>query len=163
MVTMHRIDASVDGAVWQVSTFDRRDLAIPAGATLKRFLVTGVRISGTTNGIDLNAVGNFQAQQRVYIVGGPDDGTTLWRTSKSIPFELVGLYDVAVANRVYSQLINGGDETFYINERTSYGKRDGPGFTLRLDTFFQQIRGWTGLLSNQWFSTVFSAFYETLP
>jgi hypothetical protein len=164
VVTNHWVASSFDNVGWTVgTTLPNRDIVIPAGATLKRFVVSQTRMQGTTNGIGLGAVGNFDLVQTVSIISGPYAGHTLWASRRAIASQFVGLYDVAVANRVYSELINAGDNEFLINERTAFGTRTGAAFTVRYASGVSGGIGFTGLISNASASANFRVLYETSP
>lgn len=163
MVSYHWLDAGTFGA-WVVGAgLTNIDIDIPAGATLKRCISIGHIIQGTTNGVNLAAVGNFWMNQRLVIVGGPNNNHVLYRSAHALAGQLVGLYDVVGANRIYSQLINVGDEVLGFNVKTSIGKRTDPTFKVRYQYALSVGPGWTGLLSNAQASIGFAALYETLP
>jgi len=164
LVTNHWVESSYDGVGWTVGTvFPNRDLVVPAGATMKRFVVTNNDYQATTNGAGLAAVGNFALRQSVDIVSGAYAPRRLLLRRCPIPKQVVGLYDPVSANRIYSELLHGGDNEFEINEKTSYGLRSGPTFTVRLSTQITGGLGFTGLLSNTNATVLFRVLYETLP
>lgn len=163
MVTNHWVSSSSDTGWVPGATFTTRNIAVPAGATMKRFVVRAHVIQGTTNGANLGAVGNFYCTQDVTIVSGDYATRNLYHQDVAIEAQLAGLYDVASGARIYSQLLNCGDERFLIDQRCSYGKRDGAGFTVRYTGAIFVGPGFTGLLSNSHATAEFRVLYETLP
>lgn len=164
MVTNHWVNSSFDNFSWTTGTsLPNRDIVIPAGATLKRFVVSGTHMLGSTNGVNLAAVGTFYIQQTVSITTAPYAGHILFQRQEIIPFELVGLYDPVSGGRIYSQLFAGADMFFGINERTAFGKRSGAAFTVRYASFIGGGIGWTGLMSNSSATANFRCMYETSP
>lgn len=164
MVTNHHVFAAYDNTDWNPgSSLPNLDAVIPAGATLKRFQVHGTVIAGTTNGEGLGATGNFNIDQTVTIVAGQYATRELLRRRVAIPGQILPIYDVILAKRIYSQSINGGDNEFLINQRCSYGLRIGAAFTVRYAAFISVAAGFGGAVSNRTASAVFSLFYETMP
>lgn len=163
MATMHEAFASKDSGWVAGATMATLNILLPAGATLKRFLIQNQIITGTTNGVDLGAVANFYYGQFVSFTSGQYVNKVIFRKQYWIPNQVVGLYDVLAANRIYSQLINGGDETFFVDQRVSYGLRSGPEFNIQLVTGNAIGPGWTGALSNTKYQVIFKVIYETVP
>ena len=163
MSTMHRAFASKDSGWVADAVAADLNIVLPAGATLKRFLVHNQEIKGTTNGVDLGAVANWSYGITISFTAGQYVGRTIFQRTCAVPVQTVGLYDVVAADRIYSQLINGGDETFFVDQRVSFGLRSGPAFTINIRTGIQQGPGWTGLLSNSRYRMIFTVIYETVP
>lgn len=163
MATMHKVIAAFDDGWVADAPMAQLDILIPAGATLKRYLVHAQTVSGTTNGIGVAAAGRFSYGMTVSFTSGQYVGDVIFRKQWAIPTQTVALYDVLSNARVYTQYLNGGDETFFVDQRCSYGLRSGPAFNLRLDTRSYVALGWTGLLSNARYSVIFTAIYETVP
>ena len=152
------------GGPWNaLGSLPNIDIAIPAGATLKRFVAFDHQFNAIQTGLAFNVVGNFSILQQVTIVGGPDNGHTLWQSIHPLTSNVVALNDVTTIQRVYTQYVNAGDDTLMINERTAFGKRTGPGFTLRYAVATFVGPNFAGALSYSSYNYAFKALYETVP
>ena len=164
MATNHWVTASYDQESWTLGTvFTRLDVDVPAGATMKRYQVVGNDYQATNNGVNLTALGNFSLRQSVEFTLGDYGNRQLAEWRRAIPKQVVGLYDPVSANRIYSAMLHGGDNEFLINERATYGKRDGGGFRISLFTSITGGFGFTGFLANNSGSAIFRVLYETVP
>lgn len=164
MVTMHSVFSSYDNVGWTVGTsFPNLDVAIPAGATLKRFIVSNQFYQGTTNGLVFSAIGNWGIRTEVAIVAGQYATRSLFLHRCALPQQVVGLYDNVALNRVYSSAICAGDQDLLIDQRVSFGTRSGPGFTIRCTNTIVGGLGFTGALANTGGTARFLCIYETLP
>jgi hypothetical protein len=163
MATMHEAIASADTSWAAGSVMATLDIVLPAGATLKRFLIQNQIMTGTTTGAGFGSVANFYYGQNVSFTSGQYVDRVIFRKQYAVANELVVLYDNATLQRIYSQLINCGDETFFVDQRASYGLLSGPAFNLRLVTGNAVGPGFTGALSNTKYQVVFKAIYETSP
>lgn len=163
MVTNHWVEVGSGGPWAPGGALVDLDIPIPAGATLKRFLAYDHEFVGTSHGAGQGAVGNFTLFRRIWIVGGPYNNHTLWQDIVSLTSHFLAFYDVGLATQIYSMQICAGDQGLMINERCAYGKRTGPGFTLRYSATSRIGAGFTGLVSNANQNRALKALYETLP
>jgi hypothetical protein len=130
---------------------------------MKRILVRNTRMQATTIGVGIPAVGNFGLRQTIDIIAGDYNPRNLFLQRIALPCQLGTLYDPSSGGRIFSQLINGGDNDFRINERVSYGLRSGAGFTVRYAASIYEAGGFTGLVSNSSATAQFRVLYETVP
>lgn len=163
MVTNHWLEVGSGGPWAPGGALVDLDIAIPAGATLKRFVAYDHEFVGTTHGAGQGAVGNFTLFRKIWITNGPYTNHVLWQDIVSLASQIVAFHDVVLAAQIYSQQINAGDQGLMINERTAFGKRSGPGFNLRYSVTSRIGPGFTGLVSNALQNRAFKAMYETLP
>lgn len=135
MATYHWINAgySLGFSPFQVLA-PELSLNIPAGSTLKRFVLHNCNIGAFTTGTDVNRVCSLFAQYTLYISAGQYAGRNLFTTLRRVPHQVVGFHDVLTAQRVYTVSASAGDNELGFNQRCSYGTADGPGFTVKLRT-----------------------------
>lgn len=132
MPTSHWIFTSRDDAYAGDTVIGNMDLAIPAGGTLHRFLVRGVRITGFSQGNNPNRVVPLSLVMTVDIVAGQYSPRNIYRTSRAIPFEFSAVQTSISPDKEYTQYVLAGDNECGINEKTAYGTSSGPGMTIRL-------------------------------
>lgn len=109
-------------------------LDIPAGSTLKRFILHDCNIGAFTSGTDVNRVCSLWANYTLDIISGQYAPRQLFHTTRAVPHQVVGFHDVLTAQRVYTVSAQAGDNELGFNQRCSYGTADGPGFRVRLRT-----------------------------
>lgn len=164
MATNHWVNTAFDGLAWAGGTvLTNLDIAIPAGATLKRFVIDRTRMQGRSTGVGILAVGGLILSQEVRITTAPYLGHVLFHQDIAIPATLAGFHDPLTAQRIYTMYYNGADESFTINERTAFGLRSGPGFTVRYSSSVRSTLGFTGGVGDPLASANFRALYETVP
>lgn len=135
MGTYHWINAgyTLGFSPWQVLSPDLT-LNVPAGSTLKRFVLHNTNIGAFTTGLNVNQVCSLWVQYDLTISAGQYAGRRIFLTTRAVPHQVVGFHDVLTAARVYTVSAQGGDNELGFNQRCSYGTADGPGFTVRLQT-----------------------------
>lgn len=113
------------------------NIAVPAGATMKRFMLKGVQILGYADQTDLGAIHPLSWYSLVEITSGDYAGREIYRTYRRIPMETIGIYNPLHSpgpSAQYAQYVSAGDLEIGFNERCSYGKRTGPGFNVRFSS-----------------------------
>lgn len=163
MATNHWVKNGTGGPWAAIGPMADVDIPIPAGATLRRFVCQDHSFTATMTGVGFDKVGNFYLLQRVWIPDGPYANHTLWQSVKPLRSEYAALYDIAVTERVYTQWLNAGDDTLLINEKTAFGTRVGPGFTLRYTLFSFAGPNFNGVFSYANLNYSLAALYETVP
>lgn len=137
-------------AVWTTSSMDvgfigftvlpNRDIVIPPGATLKRFLIHQVGVYSNSEFDDYQQVNQLYMRQTVSITAGQYIGKELYRTNRRVPHVVTAFRDPIQILSYYTQIVGAGDQDLGANQKVSYGTADGPGFTIRLETSIQ-VRG----------------------
>lgn len=131
MPTSHWVFSSVDSS--SVGPFFVRnlDVVIPAGATMKRFILKGTRLTGKHSLADFEKVNLIYQTSTVDVIAGQYNGRNLYRTTRSVPMEVAAVYDSATFERVYTSYYHAGDLELGFNVKCSFGTASGPGFTVR--------------------------------
>lgn len=132
MPTSHWVFTSIDDTYAGDTVLANMDIAIPATATLHRFLVRGVRITGFSQGNNPNRVVPLSLVMTVDIVSGAYSPRNIFRTSRAIPMYVTAVQTSISPDKEYTQYVLAGDNECSINEKTAYGTSSGPGFTMRL-------------------------------
>lgn len=135
MPTAHWVLNTFDTNYSGQETFPNLDIPVPAGATMKRFVCLGTKLDGRSSGPGIQFIQPVWLHMTVSIIAGQYFGSTLFRTTRSVKVEAVGLYDSATLERIYTGYYHAGDNEFGFNQRCSYGTGNGPGFTVRLASF----------------------------
>lgn len=110
-------------------------VTIPAGGTLKRFMVNGPQFMAFYSGNDVNKIQNVRSQFNVTLGGGQYAGREIFSCVRAHPQQVVGIYDSSQGpgfGRVYSQWQCVGQLELGFNEKCSYGLATGPSFTVTL-------------------------------
>ena len=136
-------------------------LTIPAGSTLKRFLVRRVVLDGYSTSGDYRGNTPPSLYLDVKFTAGHYLNRYIYRTCRGIPFQQSSLFDVVLGNQYYTNYYWGGDNEFGINERCSYGKVGYPAMTLSLQSSWIIDSPWgiTPTASRLHLSLTFSALY----
>lgn len=113
------------------TTLPQLNIAVPATATMKRFLVSPCRISGFSQGVSPNRIVPLSLTHSVDIVSGEYSPRNIYRTSRRVPYQALVRQPVLGPDPEYTMYVNGGDNEFSVNQRCSYGTSSGPGFTVR--------------------------------
>lgn len=162
MPTSHWVFSSVDSS--SVGPFFSRnlDVVIPAGATMKRFILKGTRLTGKHSLADFEKVNVVYQNSTVDVIAGQYNGRSLYRTTRRVPMEVTALYDSTTLERIYTSYYSAGDQDLGFNVRTSYGTADGPGFTVRCQVSADK-HGGAYAFPDLRFTFAFYALYFTLP
>lgn len=131
MPTSHWVFSSVDSS--SVGPFYVRnlDVAVPAGATMKRFLLNNCSVTSRHSEEGFQQINMLYQQTTVEVISGQYNGRELYRQTVRVPMEIAAFFDSSNFQRIYSAYYYAGDRELGINEKCSYGTRDGPGFTVR--------------------------------
>lgn len=121
--------------------FPDLDAVIPAGATLKRFLLRNCHFYCNDGGDAFNKLIQRYITFDVNIVAGQYSPRQLYKTSRTIPFEVAAFHDVLTAQRLYSGYHHAGDLELAFNQRCAFGKNTGAAFTVRLSTSMNTYPG----------------------
>jgi hypothetical protein len=102
------------------------NIALPAGATLKRFITRG-NFQGLFSGYDVNFLQPLYTTFQFQFSTGPNAGRIIHYDTRIIPAQYLALFDTTYPtnNRIYTQICNAGDLELAVNEKCSYGKASG--------------------------------------
>jgi hypothetical protein len=130
----HWISSSMGVSFTGSTTFPVCDLAFPAGAQLKRFIVCNNLFFGTASGSNLNYAQPLTLYQKFQFIGGVNDLRVPYETFRALHCDYLTLFDSSLVfnNRIYTTILNAGDESLLINQKSTYGKATEPAYTLRL-------------------------------
>jgi hypothetical protein len=109
------------------------DVVIPAGATMKRFVVSNFAITGKTVGSNQDTLQPIYCDEQVKITTNPYLNHILYDTTRMVPVQSLStmVTELGIGYRIYTQIVSAGDLELGINEKTSYGKIGGAAFTVR--------------------------------
>jgi hypothetical protein len=160
--TAHWIQGGYDTSWVEGTALAAVNLDVPAGATMKKFLMRQIAVTGIQNSTDWNGVGPLRMTMGVDIVSGEYAPRQLFLTSRRIPSEFVGVVGGIPPNDEYFQYISAGDNELGFSEQCSYGTAGGPGFRVR---FTGGIFGAPGVLMHQTGNIIlnFRILYFTTP
>lgn len=150
MPTSHWVNASFDVAFSAGFGVRQLDVNIPATATMKRFLLRGARVMATHSGIGFEPINTLFWTASVDIIAGQYSPRNIFKTSRAVPQNIVALYDVVTAQRVYTQYALACDNELSFNERTSYGTSGGPGMTVRCELSLNKHPGVYAFPDGRW-------------
>ena|ERR1700741_95157 len=103
--------------------------SLPAGATLKRFMVRQAAFYAKNQSNSFNDTFGMYVNWTVHFTSGPNSGRTIYSTNRDIPVEF-GLNPGSISN-VYSAIWHAGDNELGFNERCSYGLASGAAANLQ--------------------------------
>lgn len=109
-------------------------LAIPAGSTVKRFIIRRHVINFVQTGNAYTTVGTWYHSQSLSFTTGPYAGRGIYASYRAVKPQLTAVYDVAATQRIYSGFFSDGDETHFVDQRCSYGGPSSAAQTLTLLT-----------------------------
>jgi hypothetical protein len=110
---------------WTGNFSDSRTTVIPAGGRIEKLLIAGSTCNGSLTGIGVTVPVELETFATVTLSGADfTPSRIIYSHRRRVPLDLVGLYDVATAQRVYSCWWEGGDNELGTNLKCSYG---GPG------------------------------------
>lgn len=136
-------------AVWRFASYDTGfspfqvmpncDIVIPPTATLKRFLITETGVAAFHSGDNVNLMSSIFIHFTVKIISGQYSPRDLYHTRRRIPMIATSLEDPIHAERIHSQWCEAGDLELGVDQKCSYGTADGPGFTVRMESYIHQV------------------------
>ncbi len=163
MVTSHWIDAGYQEGWNAGETPKVINAPIPAGATLKRLIVSENVIEGRAGGDNIGSVGSIYVR-RTIVSTGPEYADHIFYTDiVAIEGHFVALYDSTTLERIYTVYFNTGDERLLINQQLSFGKRTGLGFNVRYTFQIAADPGGVLPIANSLKIARFRLLYETMP
>lgn len=134
LVTSHWTSTGYDAAFTGDFTMPALDLGIPAGATLKRFLIRATSFTWRFRTDTDSEIYPLSLQMEVNVIAGDYMDRQLYRTRRKLADTVVAWRDPVVIRDTYVWWGNSGDNELGVNHELSYGKADGIGFTMRLST-----------------------------
>lgn len=139
------------------------DLNIPAGATLKKFVVCNTMCQGWIQGNDYRSTTPIHITQTVTFTTGHYAGRILWEQIQMPEQSSSAFINAVTGNQFYQMYFNGGDTIFGINAKCSYGDLSTPAMNLEYSATIA-AQGW-GVSSTQRieFYSTFKALFQTTP
>lgn len=130
----HWLETSMGISFTGTTTLPALTLNFPAGAQMKRFLVYKNLFFGTASGPNLNYAQPITLFQQVQFTSGVNNTRKIYQTFRRVQCDYPVLFDSTLAfnNRIYTTIMNAGDESLLINEKSSYGKASEPAYNLTL-------------------------------
>lgn len=117
------------------------DLAIPANATVKRFMLRQIYIQGYQSGTTFTTVVPLSMFQQVSFTTGKYAGRNIYSSRKSLP--MTATVFLATAIPAYNVWYNAGDKEMGFNERCAYGGAGAPASNIRFSWRSDQPGGYT--------------------
>jgi hypothetical protein len=129
----HWLTSSVDTGWTGLATTPWIQINVPAGATIKRFVVNLATITGKITGSSTNIMQPIYCNQTVDMPSGQYAGRILYQQAVRVPCDNLStmVSEVGIGLRQYDQIICAGDRELGINEKTSYGKLGGSAMVMR--------------------------------
>jgi hypothetical protein len=132
MSTAHWLQGGGSGA-WTAGTPQPNiDIVIPAGATVKRFMLRQVSFSGYATGTDFNSLAPLHYLVSVDIIAGEYSPRNIYLQDRRLPSEFCVYFKTTAVKPDFTQYVGGGDQDLGFNQRCSYGTAGGPGMTFRM-------------------------------
>jgi len=133
MGSYHWVFSSFDNVEWAGDTvLPTLTNAIPETATMHRFIAKGFSVTGFSRGVGGAWVTPLFMTQEVKILDYPYANRIIYSARQHIPVEVQQRNDTFSVIDEFTQWVMGGDQDLSFNRKCAFGKRDGPGFGVRL-------------------------------
>jgi len=104
------------------------NLALPAGAIVKRFQCRNMNVTGHNSGSDNTYGRTYSWTHLVRFTAGVNSGRTIYQSRRAIPVRPTTFFAAAVP--VFDFWFGAGDEILGVNQRCSYGRATDPAATI---------------------------------
>jgi hypothetical protein len=141
----HWLTIGGGNGVWSnAAAFNTNTVAIPAGATIKRILVSKNKWQGKAQTTTEPPPESLNLNQTLELDSGFYGTRDIWTASHTFRYTGFGVYNVNALRTTYSAIYGGGDEEFGINHACEYG---GPGKNVGNLNYIWIVAGATAMAS----------------
>lgn len=85
-------------------------------------MLRNVQFNGLTTGNDVRYLNSWRWDHQVKVKISDFAFKNIYTSSRGVPTEVAALYDSQTFERIYTQVLTGGDNEFGFDQATAYGK-----------------------------------------